>query len=407
MRLRTLPITQILVLLVLSVTEVAADDAPVVPTQSGTVVPVFEQYIKLVSEQVDIYLDRGAYRVEVAYEFRNTGPETEITMGFPNETDWMYGRSIDEFRAWVDGIEQAVYRKVYRVSDKPYGPGTAPDLFYECFDIAFDAGASRSVRNEYRQEYVVDYGRTSEQATYVLTTGAYWKGSIDSITVNVHFTRPRHDYEGRTIIFPPGEVDDSRQRLPGIRIEPEPTGTFPGGVQIVLEDTEPDRDIEITMPPPVTSYARATSELSPDRVSYTADNVLDDDRATSWVEGVAGDGIGERITVRLSASAAGGKIEGDYLVRSIGIVNGYAATERLYYDNNRVRSARVEYISASSNRRDAGSFTWRLRETMEVQYFDFAAPVPMNEIALTIASVYRGRRFDDTCIAELIVVPAE
>lgn len=385
---------------------VAADDAPVVPTQSGTVVPVHEEFIRLENETIDIYLGRDEYRVNVEYAFHNTGPETVITMGFPNESDWMYGTSIKNFRAWVDGAEQEIYRRKSRESNKPYGPGTAPDYYYECFDTAFNAKETRTVRNSYSQEYVTDYDQSVHRATYVLSTGAYWRGKIDEIVVRIHYGRNREDLRARSGFFFPEDVSGAGTRYEGISITPKPTATTTDGVQIVLTDIEPDFDIQISMPPPIVARATASSELAGTRYSYAPSNVLDVDAETSWVEGVSGAGIGERLVLRLSAVAAGGKLEGSYEIAAVGIINGYAAREDLYYSNNRVKTLEMAYDNAVGREEAADSVVWDLDETMEMQYYRFVDPVLMSDITLTIQSVYPGNKYDDTCIAEVVVVPA-
>lgn len=383
-----------------------ADDAPVIPTQSGTMRPVYEEFIQLVSQEINIYLERDTYRVEVDYVFRNTGGNTSITMGFPNETDWMYGRSIEGFKAWVDGTSQEIYRKEYRVTSKPYGPGSAPDYYFECFDTSFDAGQTRSVRNEYSQEYITDYDMSFLGATYILTTGAYWRDSIEEITVRIHTPGRIQDYSARSVFFEGDDLDGPGYLYEGLSISPEPTGSFDGGLEIILEDIEPDFDIEISMPPPVIAAAYSETELIDSRYSYGAENVFDDDPATSWVEGAPGAGIGESIELLLSAWTAGGKLEGSYEIAEIAMINGYAASESLYYANNRPKRVRVDYRNAAGGPDSGGSFVWDLRETTDLQVLPFRRPILMGSLSITIESVYPGSRYDDTCIAEIVVTPA-
>ena len=51
---------------------VYSDDAPIMPMQSGDVIPVESKDIKMVDERIDIYLYKSNYKVEVNYNFLNT-----------------------------------------------------------------------------------------------------------------------------------------------------------------------------------------------------------------------------------------------------------------------------------------------------------------------------------------------
>jgi len=394
------------VLVITASLSASADDAPVVPTQGGTIVPYHEEFIELVSEEIDIYLGRIDYRVEVEYRFTNTGPETGITMGFPNESDWMYGVSIPDFRAWVDGEEQEIYRKISRESDKPWGSESAPDYYFECFDTVFAAGATRVIENRYSQRYMINYDMTEETAKYILSTGAYWRGRIDTVTVRVHFERKPEELAPRKLTFHPDE-GDSPYYFGGISIDPRPTGAIDDGMEIVLTDLEPDFDIEITMPPPVVRWVTSNSELMDTRFSYAPENVLDNDPTTSWVEGDEGAGIGSTLRLELSSSIGGGKLEGVYEIAAVGMINGYAANSELYSANNRVKRAVLDLYSIIDSSRPYHEVIWDLDETMEMQYYRFPEPVRMSELSITIEDVYAGTRYDDTCIAEIVVIPVE
>jgi hypothetical protein len=56
---------------------------------------------------------------------------------------------------------------------------------------------------------------------------------------------------------------------------------------------------------------------------------------------------------------------------------------------------------------DSGSFPgpemleYVLKETTEMQYIELPKPLPVSQLELTILDVYSGRRYDDTCTAEV------
>lgn len=185
------------------------------------------------------------------------------------------------------------------------------------------------------------------------------------------------------------------------------------------------------------SYS-CSSELNPPPFNefgeYGAHNLCDKDFSTAWVEGVEGNGIGESINIGI-----GNELK-DYMF----FVNGYQKTETLYYMNNRVKTARISLY--------AGSYTiegvWQtginwdvlqfgeekiihFKDTFGIQRFDFPfdqkgvtkfkeqamesykkshekeieksdgyLPV-LYILHLEIMEVYKGSKWDDTCISDI------
>lgn len=111
---------------------------------------------------------------------------------------------------------------------------------------------------------------------------------------------------------------------------------------------------------------------------YTIQNAFDGDRATSYVEDSEDDCISITVT------------EGNGKINRIGIMNGYAASESLYAANNRIK-------------------TFTLND-VEHNFFDIFpngyAYFPAGgekSVTLRSSSVFKGSRFSDTCIADIIV----
>ena len=130
--------------------------------------------------------------------------------------------------------------------------------------------------------------------------------------------------------------------------------------------------------------ARASSTLPPSRVAaYDPGRVTDGSWSTVWVEGAAGDGVGEWIEIGLGRSVT---------VSKLGVVNGYGKGVR-YLENGRVRDAVLEFSDGSTQ-------GIHLADNNEMQYFDLR-PVSTSTMRLTIRSVYPGTRWDDTAVGEL------
>jgi hypothetical protein len=138
--------------------------------------------------------------------------------------------------------------------------------------------------------------------------------------------------------------------------------------------------------------ASASSVLAPEKterfgvVRFDPGNILDHDPVTSWVEGVAGPGIGEQLVLGFSRPIS---------VMRIGLDVGLDRDETIFYANNRVRSVRLIFSDGSTQ-------SVEFRDQRGIQYVSIA-DVTTSSIAIVIADVYPGSKYDDTPIAEVEV----
>ncbi|GAB5533786.1 MAG: hypothetical protein Rubg2KO_00350 [Rubricoccaceae bacterium] len=127
--------------------------------------------------------------------------------------------------------------------------------------------------------------------------------------------------------------------------------------------------------------------------TYTTDNLGDGTATTAWVEGVDGNGIGERLHLNIQTVEMGGSIS----FRGITLVNGYAKSADLWRKNGRVRSFRL-WVDGEAHH------TLDLADVMRPQSFDFDLRVRSGSlIELEILDVYPGSRYEDTAISELVL----
>ena len=122
---------------------------------------------------------------------------------------------------------------------------------------------------------------------------------------------------------------------------------------------------------------QATSVLEPEKGTYAEGNLMDltDD---SWCEGKKDSGTGESVTIRLDAPAT---VKALYIKNGIGIQKFWGA-------NNRVKDVVI----------NGRSYTLKDVPGFQQVPVDLKA---VDKIMLTIKSVYRGEKYDDTCIAEI------
>lgn len=155
-------------------------------------------------------------------------------------------------------------------------------------------------------------------------------------------------------------------------------------------------------------YEIATSShlASQGKNSYTKDNLWDDDTRTAWVEGVKGYGIGEYIDFIFPYHAA--------RATTCYIANGYNKNETTWRNNSRVKTFNLY-------ENDKLIATVNLKDTRDLQSFELPHKIPNRpdntpypssdqeanskpeiHLKFVITEVYKGDKYDDTAISELI-----
>lgn len=160
---------------------------------------------------------------------------------------------------------------------------------------------------------------------------------------------------------------------------------------------------------------------------YGAVNLFDGDFSTAWVEGVKGDGVGESVFISVP-----------YNCKTINIHNGYGKSESLLRENNRVKRLKLtcyaginptghitEIAYAFKTKLYPKDFYIDLQDVDSIQTFNFPfTPKELIEfkeqvknqylenftepiyqmaiiVKLEIEEVYKGTKYDDTCISEI------
>lgn len=147
--------------------------------------PTPNRDVRLVSETIRVTFLKETARVSCVFIFRNEGSAQRVVIGFPDEArgDVPAEGLIQWFRSWVNGQPVPVRRvAVERVVDYE---GT---YVWWLKEVPFAAGQTVTVRNEYEIRYSVNVEGT-EWFTYILATGAGWKGPIRQATITVDLGR--------------------------------------------------------------------------------------------------------------------------------------------------------------------------------------------------------------------------
>lgn len=134
----------------------------------------------------------------------------------------------------------------------------------------------------------------------------------------------------------------------------------------------------------------STSILSDSfKKDYGPHKVLDGDKSTVWAEGIEGPGYGESITLYLDSV---------HTVKQLKIVNGLINSSDGYYKNNRVASIILTFSDGTSQTANLSD------DNTGYQVINLSQPVQTSCLTITIDSVYSGYKYDDTCIAEVVVL---
>lgn len=138
---------------------------------------------------------------------------------------------------------------------------------------------------------------------------------------------------------------------------------------------------------------------------YCAGSAMDNNSHTAWIEGAAGDGIGEAVIVKAD------------ITRPVRIWAGFGRSEKIFRSNNRPKRVAVYALEgiggaaqsefAFADIRVLGRREVELRDLNGYQFLPLpAGTIPPREnqhtfVAVEILSVYPGEKFKDTCISEI------
>ena len=122
---------------------------------------------------------------------------------------------------------------------------------------------------------------------------------------------------------------------------------------------------------------------------YGPHQVLGGYESTVWAEGVEVPGYGESITLYL---------DDVHTIKQLKIVNGLINSSDGYYKNNRVASMIISFSDGTSQIANLSD------DNTGYQVINLSQSVETSSITLTIDSVYSGYKYNDTCIAEVVVM---
>ena len=378
----------------------------------------------LQTEDLHVRLYDSYATVDLTYHMRNDGSATKVTAGFPSLTARTHydeekpapsppagskikgtpkdleaytislnGKTVAwQLYAMGEASKTATKTKVEEMA------GLTRDSQWLVSELPLPADSESIIHITYRcpyeisRYYISDDGNISDAIFgYKLSTGRNWHGPIHKGRVEIECVGVNTD----NVRVSPGK----RFKLAGKSFVWEFTDLKPGAeddIRVVADPAHEQRR-GYTLYPDRWYYdaaytASASSELTENGKHFAASN-LAEHGPLCWAEGVEGDGIGESITLALKKSV---RIDG------ITIVNGFfdadgkeEPRDKLYKANNRVSRLVVKVD-------EQHSFEVEVPDKRQEVFIPFpGGEILAHEVKLTIAAVYRGKSYRDTCIAAI------
>lgn len=134
--------------------------------------------------------------------------------------------------------------------------------------------------------------------------------------------------------------------------------------------------------------------------SYGGGNLIDGSYETAWVEGVAGTGVGETITLHL---------DGNSPVYGIQLYNGYLVNGDLYEKNGKVTSVKVDFGGGNVIEKEVYGYGDQdetdssYLASFNLNRIELEQSVMTDSITITITGAEAGYKYDDVCISEIKV----
>ncbi|MEI6222017.1 MAG: PEGA domain-containing protein [bacterium] len=132
----------------------------------------------------------------------------------------------------------------------------------------------------------------------------------------------------------------------------------------------------------------ASSYLTEGSREFFPYKVHDGSERTAWVEGKDGAGVGEWIELSFPQQE----------LSQISLLSGYTISQTLWAENNRPKDVTLVFSDGTKeNHTLTDSSSW--------QTITFGKTITTSKVRLVLNSVYKGNKFDDTCISEIRIKP--
>ncbi len=248
---------------------------------------------------------------------------------------------------------------------------------------------------------------------YPFSPAGFWKGLISKIKIELDLGPYRHL---QSVHLSPFKLESQGQHLTGIgrnldlkmisplvlSLNPDPAAKN----QLIHWNSLKDKDYSRIMAEP-----NASSTL---KGNYRAKNLMDGDPDTAWCEGKPGHGIGEWVEFYIPKDAK------QYVTcryYGVALTQGYLKQQTTFENNGRLKEVRLTecgeeepFATAHFNdtqRHDLAVDVIKIQNYQNPQVLRFMNKIRDDQpvcLRLTIDKVYKGKKFEDTCISEVAIL---
>jgi hypothetical protein len=366
--------------------------------------------IRLDDYYAEVHLHQYFAEVFLQMTFVNDGSAQSVEMSYPvNENrERLFQSALDDLGA------EEITPEYIETEGFPSHRAAWP--------MAFEAGETRIVSLYYFVGYGSGSTADSGRCSFSLSDAAYWHGAIGEGKVQFIFGKgigwndveffigngggPLSEEDAVRLPWET-EVGDFRYTISFQDFEPNTDPTEHGELTDPLLNLSFGFEVQHDSPPTEVRLTADSTLLPEEGHSYEAQNILVDSLrfpsrnaapfGDPWVEGIAGDGEGQTLTLSFAEPT---------LVEGVTIYNGYFSDRNLYRQNGRAKrliarawgedtTAPMTGTEVIFNEVPSYTWDWNFPGTA---YLDFGAAVEVTRIELILDSVYPGSRWDDTCI---------
>jgi len=394
---------------------------------SGNMQFINNPHVELQKEKLTIEILGDYCRIHTIYTLKNTSRESEsIKYGFP--VDFTYS-DIDDSFEWKKhyvkdlsfklGSDELAYQEIEEFSiiekegiftaDSEEGRSVSikRKWFYTEFEIGVEQVTTLEV-DYLVQTNFVEWATSKDFFSSYTQQGLYWdftpaqywrEGVVDEFEIIIH--------------VPEGAVDNDLLTIDGMEFEKNGNDYRYTARSFDLKSANPlylnysciqSKTRESITSTNITQTCVSSIQASSSRQNYNVDHLLDHEFSTAWVP--EGDGIGQWVEIATHPFYFG----------AIVFVGGYAKSQDTYYNNNRVKKIRLEYtVSSGEDQEYTGEQEIELAEVsypknVSDNLYDWVI-TPFGEgmsnitrFKITILDVYKGKKFDETCISEILLL---
>lgn len=433
-------IITLIMLLIISITTILfANGGPINESyyvSTGNIVLTENKNITLKKENLSIKIDEDYANYEVDYTFKNSGKEKTLTYAFPidhiNYTPEFMSENelenlgLDYFEIKDNGkvLDYNIKKNIETYENEEYvGYYNKYIKDWYITKIKFPANSEKHINVNYRIKAMLDDVLTSKSffpsysdrvLIYDLSPSGYWgKGDVSEFNLTID-TRNLFKNNGKIKTIQCNLFDKNDFNLKNNKYMYN-SKSFnmknAGKLEIIYDNSSVNlKKVYDNNGIKKKHFDRlkVSSVLNNDK-RYSKNNLFDDDPTTAWVEGVKDYGKWQYVEFKIK----------NFNAVVLQILNGYTKNKKTYYENNRIKKLMVEISKENYSKEDMKRHVIDLEDKdyskynpnypqgfaqSLIEYGDLSFAQNESIIRIYILDVYKGTKYNDTCISELYIL---